>query len=326
MITPNYYEQFHCIGSECKHNCCKGGWEIEVDDDSLARFERIDGEFGKKIRSAINDENVFKHVDGHCPLLSDDGWCEMVKNGYKLCIICDEYPRFTEFYEEYSERGLSISCEVAAKIILNNTKKFLLIGESEKCTHPIFNLIFNSRNKVIEILQDRDKEIWQRLRLALDYTNELQKRINQNNYSDFVYIPSDNVEGHKNLIALLSLFYELDMLYPDWKGKLDAVYDREKKSPHHLADQMKVEQLIVYFVYRYFLKGAFDCDVISKMKFVAISVCMIVALENVFGDFEDCARFYSIEIEHDEDNMETIYDEFIFCEDFSYENIVKMIG
>ena len=28
LRTPGYYKNFHCISSECKDNCCVGGWQI----------------------------------------------------------------------------------------------------------------------------------------------------------------------------------------------------------------------------------------------------------------------------------------------------------
>lgn len=326
MIVPDYYEKFSCIGGKCRHNCCKGGWEIEVDDAAMERFKKIGGAFGERVRAAVDEENVFRHIDGHCPLLSEDGWCEMVRQGHELCVICDEYPRFTEYYEDYCERGISVSCEAAAEIILSQTGRFSLTGETGKCDHPLFTLLYQAREVVFKILQDRETDLWKRIRLVLDYGEKLQEQINRNDYSRFDYTPADTQRGHKNLIALLSLMYDLEMLYPDWADKLDAVYAREQSSPAHTIDPLKGEQLAVYFVYRYFLKGAFDCDVLSKLKFMAVSLLMIAALENTLGDLAESARLYSIEIEHDEENVEAIYDEFLFCEDFTLENILNMLS
>ena len=37
---PNYYFDFHCIGGSCEATCCKG-WKIQIDDDSLKRYKKI---------------------------------------------------------------------------------------------------------------------------------------------------------------------------------------------------------------------------------------------------------------------------------------------
>ncbi|MCH5211869.1 MAG: flagellin lysine-N-methylase [Oscillospiraceae bacterium] len=327
MITPDYYDKFGCIGGKCRNNCCKGGWDIEVDDDALDRFGQIEGSFGERVRSAVNEENCFKHVDGHCPLLSDDGWCEMVRHGKELCIICDEYPRFTEYWEDYCERGISVSCEAAADIILNNKSKVKLAGKSEPCSEPIFTLIYKARNKVFEILQNRDIDIFKRMSLALDYTAELQEQINIDDYkTEPDFEPVDRRENHISAAAYIDFIKDLEMLNPSWGDILKRVYEHEKNAPVHTVNELMAEQLIVYFVFRYYLKGAFDCDVLSKMKLAIVSVMTIIAIENVLGDFAECARLYSIEIEHDEDNLEAIYDEFLFSDVLTYENILDMIG
>ena len=62
------------------------------------------------------------------------------------------------------------------------------------------------------------------------------------------------------------------------------------------------------------------------MKLVALSVMTIIALENTIGDICECARRYSIEVEHDEDNIEAIYDELLFGEQLLYDDILRMTG
>lgn len=325
MVTPDYYDKFRCIGGECVHNCCRGGWEIEVDDEAISRFGEIEGEFGERVRASISDENIFIHRDGCCPLLSSDGWCEMALRGHELCVVCDEYPRFTESWEDYSERGISLSCEAADEIILNNTDKVRLIGRGGECSHPIFTFIYSAREKIFAILQNRDMDIFKRMRLALDYACELQDRINENNYAHFEYEPQDCFSGHESLEYFINFISGLENLYPAWKDMLARVAEHEKDKPRHIVDSIKGEQLAVYFVYRYLLKAAFDCEALDKMKLAVLSSMTIIALENTLGDLSECARMYSIEIEHDEDNIEAIYDEFLFGEELSFDNVINMI-
>ena len=325
MIVPDYYSRFRCIGGECRHNCCRGGWDVEVDDDALKRFSEIEGELGARVRAAIDDENVFRHVDGHCPLLSDDGWCEMVRRGHELCVICDEYPRFTEFWEDYTERGISISCEAAADIILNNRERVTLTGGTAACDEPIFTFTYAAREKVFEILQDRGKDILTRLRLALDYAEKAQERINENDYGTLIYVPEDRKGAHRSAAAYIDLLRRLEVLNDGWTDILDKTYERELGGARHSYDELMTEQLAVYFVYRYFLKGAFDCDVLSKMKLAVLSVIAITAVAGVTGDYPDAARLYSVEVEHDEDNIDMIYDELLFDDGLSYDRIMEML-
>ncbi len=320
MITPDYYERFKCIGGECKNNCCRGGWEIEIDDDALERFSKINGEFGLRVRNSINENNTFKSIDGHCPLLNSDGWCEMAINGEKLCVVCDEYPRFTEYFEHYCERGISLSCEAAADIILNNKDKVELIGDSGECDDEMFVILFTARKKIFEILQNRDVDIFKRIRLVLDYGRELQGFINANENGEFAYSPVDCGGGNNDITEYFEFLKELDILNPSWSEMLSV-----KSEKQAMIDSVITEQLAVYFVYRYLLKAAFDCDALSKLKFMAVSVMAIVRLGEITGNIAECARLYSIEIEHNEENLDEVYDAFLFDEFLSYENILKII-
>ncbi len=319
MVTPDYYNKFKCIGGECKHNCCEGAWEIEVDDEALDRFSEIGGEFGARVMASVDDNGVFIRENGRCPLLSPDGWCEMVQNGHKLCIICDEYPRFTEYYDDYVERGISISCEAAAEIVLGNKEKVSLCGESGKCEDDLFKLLYSARSYIFAILQNRDVDIFKRIRLALDYGVGLQEKINENDFSEFSYTPQDrrNCEGDFSIVP--EFLSGLSALSGDWGDKLKSA-----KIPQ-TVDPTEAEQLCIYFVYRYFLKAFYDCDVLSKLKLMAVSVMTILALGDVCGGVLESARLYSVEVEHNEDNIDAIYDEFLFNSDLSTEKIIGMI-
>lgn len=320
MITPHYYKKFRCIGSECKNNCCCGEWQIEVDEDALDRFAKISGEFGDKVRNSINSENVFVRQNGRCPMLSENGLCEMVLNGEELCTVCDEYPRFTEYFDDYVERGISLSCEAAAEIILNNKEDLQFDGTTGECEEDFFELLYSARDTIFAILQDRAKDIYARIRLTLDYGQKLQDKINNNDYSAFSYEPCDASNEKESLSAFIEFLTTLEFMDDSWVGVLESFNEDSPK------DENKLEQIALYFVYRYFLKAVFDCDVLSKLKFMALSVITINALAKPCGSIYESARRYSAEVEHNEENVDLIYDEFLFNEDLSLEKIIGMIN
>ena len=51
--VPFYYNEFGCITSECKDNCCIGGWEIDIDDETYERYNNMTGELKHKILDSI---------------------------------------------------------------------------------------------------------------------------------------------------------------------------------------------------------------------------------------------------------------------------------
>ena len=39
-VAPDYYPNFKCIASECRHNCCIG-WEIDIDEDTFEYYKGL---------------------------------------------------------------------------------------------------------------------------------------------------------------------------------------------------------------------------------------------------------------------------------------------
>ena len=81
-LAPNYYKNFSCIADRCKHSCCIG-WEIDIDEDSLAYYKSIDGEIGTLLSQNIEDDGENAHFrlvgkEERCPFLQENGLCRMI--------------------------------------------------------------------------------------------------------------------------------------------------------------------------------------------------------------------------------------------------------
>lgn len=139
LRVPDFYPKFHCIAGKCTDTCCVG-WEIDVDESSLARYKFIAAQgsnqrrqtFARKVLDNI-EEGHFKLKPGdRCPFLKDDGLCEMIcelgSNGTDLdekgeCVlgeICREHPRFVEVYGDIMEKGVGLCCEEAVRLLLTS--------------------------------------------------------------------------------------------------------------------------------------------------------------------------------------------------------------
>ncbi len=93
----------------------------------------------------------------------------------------------------------------------------------------------------------------------------------------------------------------------------------------------KFEHILVYFIFRYFMKAVFDYDVSAKVKTAIVSYLMIRELALVRfteeGDFTeedmiDIAHTYSKDIEHLEENIETLAEIFETNEAFSVKKML----
>ena len=138
MRVPSYYLQFKCIADQCRHSCCVG-WEIDVDERTLARYRALSGEMGDKIAASIEENEDGAHFrlgEGErCPHLAENGLCRIITalgEGY-LCDICREHPRFYHECGGVWECGLGLACEEAARLVLDteNYDKFVEIEDGD---------------------------------------------------------------------------------------------------------------------------------------------------------------------------------------------------
>ena len=53
ITYPNYYKEFSCSADKCKDTCC-AGWGIVVDDNTLKKYEKVPGGFGRRLWKQID--------------------------------------------------------------------------------------------------------------------------------------------------------------------------------------------------------------------------------------------------------------------------------
>ena len=115
IFVPNYYDEFKCIADKCKHNCCIG-WEIDVDENTLEKYKKLDKRFGTGILDTICMEDTPHFVlceNERCPQLDEKGLCKLISRFGEeaLCNICNDHPRFRNYFENFTEMGLGLCCE-----------------------------------------------------------------------------------------------------------------------------------------------------------------------------------------------------------------------
>lgn len=132
IIEPNYFKEFHCIGGECRNNCCHD-WGIQ-----LSKKEYINTKNAKKSKELqeicehsfrrikkTKNPNVYAEMrlteEGNCHFLDRDGLCMLQKEcGYNiLSNVCKQFPRKLYHYMTSVERYLSTSCEEVVRILMN---------------------------------------------------------------------------------------------------------------------------------------------------------------------------------------------------------------
>lgn len=379
--VPEYFKDFKCIASKCEDTCC-AGWGIVIDDVTYDRYKNVQGKFGERLRSEIvheAGENIFVLKGNNCPFLNKEKTCDIYINigEENLCYTCQQYPRYTEEFGFLREIGISLSCPEAARIMLNNDKKVTFeLSENEEVVSSyndinaqLFIELLQSRNIVMDMLQDRDIDLRKRVALALLFVDEIQEKIDESEIKEIKYVREkysdkffleellEKLEEYKdnegikydNIQEYFNVFRDLKHITPnDPLGLNDALRyfwqadeDEElyilkhKQFVEYYEDKIyKFENILVYFVFRYFMKAVFDYDALAKIKTAIISYMMIRELavvryieNNEFTDEDmvDIAHTYSKDIEHLEENIEALAELFETNEVFDIEEMVMAL-
>ena len=138
LRVPEYYEKFSCIASRCKDSCC-AGWEIDIDEDSYAYYNSVEGKFGKRLKESMYEADPDDDGGGYrfklkgkkrCAMLNDHNLCDLYTalGEEALCEVCTEYPRFSLIYGDVEQKALSLSCEEVGRILFERTEPEKLVA------------------------------------------------------------------------------------------------------------------------------------------------------------------------------------------------------
>ncbi|MBQ6234149.1 MAG: flagellin lysine-N-methylase [Clostridia bacterium] len=190
VYVPEYYSRFRCIASKCRNTCC-AGWEIDIDPESLSRYQRMMGEFGSRVKRSISlDGTPHFILSDHerCPLLNQNNLCDLILNEGEdaLCQICRDHPRFRNYFSSRVEMGLGLVCGEAARLILSWPTPLRLIRlEGDDVEEPTDDerCLFDLRNEWLSSLPEdgpptrlMETLIYRHLADAL-YDGRLEERI-----------------------------------------------------------------------------------------------------------------------------------------------------
>lgn len=253
--VPDYFKEFKCIASKCEDTCC-AGWEIVIDDETYNKYQRVEGEFGERLRDEIlhrDEENIFVLKGNDCAFLNESKMCDIYTElgDDSLCYTCRQYPRYTEEFGGLREIGISLSCPEASRIILRDCKKVEFeVGEiQEEITSyndinaMLFINLLQSRKIVFDILQNRDIALEDRASLVLKFISEVQERIDENNIqgikgvnekyldNDFINEVINNLDKYRgkgsvkyhNIHEFFKVFKELKHINPNDPLRLNDV-------------------------------------------------------------------------------------------------------
>ena len=371
---PEYYEKFSCIAGGCEDTCC-AGWEIDIDDTSYEYYMQVPGKFGERLRNNIkeyqSDDDGRYELHGfilkegkRCPFLNSDNLCDMILELGEdaICDVCTNAPRNFLEYGNAREISISPSCAEAGRLILSDRKKTIFVEKEIEETLDFeenveeletANAVRSARDTAIAILQDREKNIYQRIIDFLIYSEEVQECLNRGAYRDIPVYKEGKYSGIRKgepgmqqegdyyyfFRERMKSFRELECMNEEWEQyleRIEALFFEEEKGKRryentfrdfreYLGKQDKeyqIEHLMVYYAFLFLARCVDDFNFWGKAQYCVSSFLMIrdMALERFYqnggrfstGDSVDIARIFAKEVEHSEENLEFLGDEFLF--------------
>ncbi len=272
-----------------------------------------------------------------------------------ISLSCPEAARLILRHDKKVEFDVS---EIQEEITSYNDIDALLFMNLLQCRRVIFHL-----------LQNPSIKLEHRISLVLKFTDEVQERIDRDNLMEIKavmekYLDKDFIKDfineldkykdkglakYRNMQEFLKVFKELKHINPNDPLGLEQVFncfwnsgneeesylDKHKQFNQYYEDNLyKFENLLVYFIFRYFMKAVFDYDAAGKVNTAIVSYLMIKELfvfrwtqngKVTEEDAVDIMHMYSKDIEHLEENIETLAELFKTNPVFKLEELLIMV-
>ncbi|MFT4412560.1 flagellin lysine-N-methylase [Fredinandcohnia humi] len=209
VLTPHYFKNFSCIGSNCEDTCCSG-WRITIDKRTYERYQQLeDGnlkaslkQYMRKIEEKPSKEQFAEltlDTESYCPLLNKDRLCSVhIERGESfLPNLCATFPKVTNLINGNYESSGTLSCPEIARLALldSNGITFEEIDESIEVRHIIYHKLNTDSQKSsyidryyflelrsfsIKLLQDRKLPLSDRLLILGLFLEQVKERIAMN--------------------------------------------------------------------------------------------------------------------------------------------------
>lgn len=225
VLVPQYMKSFSCICGRCEDNCC-AGWQINVDRKNYKKYQKLRGmeikqlldKFIVRNRSASSEREYAKIPlveKGICPFLTDQNLCgiQLQLGEDYLPVTCASYPRVVNIVNGVLEKSAHVSCPEAARVaLLNpggiefdqyeelsgvNDVKGVLNTNSTKLSGQPEKYFWELRVFTIQVLQNRDFRLWERLVILGMFYNKVQDKVNDglaNGIPDYIASYTNMIE------------------------------------------------------------------------------------------------------------------------------------
>lgn len=291
LYAPSYYNSFSCIADKCRHSCCIG-WEIDVDPETLTRYENCSPPYGRVIRDSISYEGDphFRLAEHEkCPHLDGRGLCKIILELGEdhLCDICKEHPRFYHETARGREVGLGMACEEACRLILSTSdyRTFVTVGKDEEEQTPIFFDTLPHREKLYAILSDGTEDYSERIGNICNTYGVTPAHCSDKSWRELLASLEYLDEAHKELFSCYSSAFSVPP-----------------------GAETAMERILAYLIFRHITPAWSVEDFRAGLGFCLFCHQLLASMAKTHPSHSlpDLARILSEELEYSVDNTDAI--------------------
>ena len=245
-----------------------------------------------------------------------------------------------------------------------------MVSAYDDVNYDLFLQLMPARKIALDIIQNRSMTLKNRIALLISFAHDIQDKIDANKVfeveevrksyldEDFIKSSIKQLNRYKdrekfkydNMHKYFQVYKSLEHIDENWPKIVDHTFEYFYKvindhqlyinkhnefNKYYKEKEYEYEHLIVYFIFRYFMKAVYDYDVLAKVKLAVVSYLIIKELDVVRWidnkgnltkqDQIDLMHMYSKDIEHSEDNLEELAQIFEINKVFGLEEILIMI-
>ncbi|WP_028504804.1 flagellin lysine-N-methylase [Ruminococcus sp. FC2018] len=310
VFSPVFFKDFRCLGSQCKDNCCRMGWDIEIDPDTYNYYKSLDNGICSHITSQ-GGEYYIKQENGQCPFLNREGLCSvLLEYGQEhISEICAQHPRFYQWFGEYKEAGTGLCCEESARLWLEHA------GHIEFCAYQTceqeddlefdsqsLDAVLKARKVLIDLMQQQGLSLSRKLKALLifglnaqqaddgeiaDCFNELAQAFSDKQYLSRLVsqLGADGSEADrlKACAEVMGCFEELEYMKDLLPGVIDRIRLRledilsaaDAFDRAHPEAERQLCAVAVYNIYRYVIQCARGADCMAILAGCILNVWFV---------------------------------------------------
>ena len=284
-IIPEFYPDFACKAGQCQHSCCRG-WEIDIDKETAARYQSLEGPMGELLRQNMltrGEASCFRMDEaGKCPFLQTDGLCQIIHETSEenLCVICTMHPRFFTYVGNYELAGTGLSCERTVELLLSTDAplRFSQLLPDGQAAGPFLDLpaLLKGLGVSVPVAELQYEAAFTRddAQFVLDCLARTE--------------PIDE--------AWQQLLTEIESGLPGFIEPFPAAR----------IDSGRFNRIFHYILYRQ-LEQAAAVGLTQVLSFACLNTDFIVLASLAIGDLHESLRRWSEQIEYDTDNVARLY-------------------